>query len=250
MCKKIISKLETKLTDQKFGVVISTFNAVPYIHLQLEVRKLFYPNTPTLIIDDNSLFKDVLKELANIYEVSFYSRKERLGHTNGDLDSFVNAIDWGVRRELDYMVKISRRLIINKSWIENLNILIKQTGFKATYTRDEPYYKFPMRTELVALKVEAWKKIRKNIAEDKTQAFSPTNKKGKFAEFFLFELAKSLGQIEEWDLLSETRRKPKSGVLWHEAGGWYPYFELSRKLGLDYSPEDFQNVNEIEGHKY
>lgn len=237
--------------EPKLGMIISTYSSVPYVHLQLENRKRLGITLPTMVTDDCSPHKELLKFLCEGYGVVFYSRKDRLGHTNGDLMSFVNAIDWGRRRELDYMVKISRRLLLTTPWVEDLTTLIKQTGFLPTYGRDEARCKFPLRTECVALNVKAWQKHRNTIAEDKKPGFAPgMGHKGKIAELYLGKLAYELGDVHLWPVLSEFKNRTKEGVIWHDADGWYPYYKLSTDFGLPYEPRDFQDVNGGQKHKY
>lgn len=73
------------------GVVIGTFAAVPYVHLQLESWRRNYPQTPLLVSDGASPVADELRKLCASYDAVFVSNPARLRQTVGDLSAYVIA---------------------------------------------------------------------------------------------------------------------------------------------------------------
>ena len=107
----------------KTGVVIGTFAAVPYIHLQLEARRRFYPQVPLLVHDDGSNKSGELRALCDKYDCDFESNTTRQPPRVGDLTTFVGGLWWAQHRGLDVLLKVSRRWVFLVDWQPSLAAL-------------------------------------------------------------------------------------------------------------------------------
>src|SRR5689334_9174614 len=76
------------------GLVITTFGGVPFVELNLEVRKGLYPQLPVLVHDDASAFGEELAGLCDRHHVEFETNSSRLGHEMGDLSGLVGGLRW------------------------------------------------------------------------------------------------------------------------------------------------------------
>ncbi|NBR91083.1 MAG: hypothetical protein EBS68_14460, partial [Rhodobacteraceae bacterium] len=103
--------------ERAVGVVIGTYSAVPYIHLQLESLRRFHPGTPCLVVDDGSPQREELEKLCAEYGAEFIGRKKRMNHARGDMQAFIEGHAWAQRRGLGLLVKFSRRWLPVTPWI-------------------------------------------------------------------------------------------------------------------------------------
>src|SRR5207253_8771607 len=74
------------------GMVLGTYAAVPYIHLQLEARQRFYPTVPLLVHDDGSHKIAPLRALCQQYGCDFEYNGQRQPPCLGDLSAFVGGL--------------------------------------------------------------------------------------------------------------------------------------------------------------
>src|SRR4051812_17433137 len=93
--------------EPRVGMVVGTFAAVPYIHLQLEARRRFYPGVPLLVHDDGSHRVADLRKLCARYGCDFEHNERRQPPCVGDLTAFVGGLLWADARGLDLLVKVS-----------------------------------------------------------------------------------------------------------------------------------------------
>ncbi len=110
------------------GLVISTFAAVPYIHVALESWKLHNPSIPVLVSDDGSPKSEEIGELCAHYNADFVKNYRRHGRDLGDLSAYVHGLEWGAEHRLDIVVKMSRRFIPLQNWVPALQRLAYETG--------------------------------------------------------------------------------------------------------------------------
>jgi cephalosporin hydroxylase len=69
---EIVRRSDTIFTPPvAIGLMVGTFAAVPYIHLQLEARRRLYPHVPLLVHDDGSTKRDDLQRLCAEYGCEF-----------------------------------------------------------------------------------------------------------------------------------------------------------------------------------
>ena len=76
------------------GLVIGTYAALPYIHLQLEARRRLYPDVRTLVHDDGSKQGAAIEALAHEYGAEFFTHPVRHLHHLGDLSIYPVALAW------------------------------------------------------------------------------------------------------------------------------------------------------------
>jgi hypothetical protein len=231
------------------GIAIATHACVPYVHMQLEARKRFYPDVPALVVDDCS---PDFRELANLckqYGADFISNPQRLGHVKGDIASYRHAIQWAAAKGLDLVVKVSRRWIIMKPWVEDFKRLAILTQYP-TYSNRCDHYGFGFRSECIGLHVDSWLQTVPTMLEA-IQGPDPG-----LAEAFydqrcsqaipLCEMAKDY-QAEHpgwatWDLLGTNRHAVPPWILWHNALTPEVYHMKAKEWGLPYSVEAFRQV--------
>ncbi|HQU46293.1 MAG TPA: hypothetical protein PK867_26030, partial [Pirellulales bacterium] len=139
----------------RVGMVVGTYAAVPYIHMQLEARRRLFPDVPMLVHDDGSPAASDLKALCDQYGADFEANSERLPHHLGDMSAFVGGLKWAQCRQIELLLKVSRRWIFLADWTEDLRRLAMESQ-QATFSNYTQSYAFGFRTECVALAVRPW----------------------------------------------------------------------------------------------
>jgi hypothetical protein len=243
------------------GLVIGTFAAVPYIHLALESWRRNYPDIPVLVSDDGSPNWAELSELCKLYGADFVSYRARRRWTIGDLSSYVHGLDWAQERQLDLLVKMSRRFIPLYNWVPGLQQLAYKTQYP-TYSNQCLHFNFGFRTECVGFHLASWMasgvvaRVRSRIACNEPI----------FVEGYLHELARevykhsSCGANREyekacprpsgadaygvWEVMADQRTTRKDDVLWHDCNEPCDYYRAAVRYGLPYMPEEFSDPNQ------
>jgi Glycosyl transferase family 2 len=242
--------------DPKLGVVISTYGAAPYVHLQLESLRRLTDNVPVLVVDDCSPERDRLSQICAKYGAEFVSSEERKGHFAGDLTAFVFGMRWAQQSQVDLLVKFSRRWIPLVRWTQQLARLAKETQY-ATYSGGCPAWAFRFRTEALAMHVGTW------LESGGMEPVKEYADVGQFAivEWIVYSAAKRVHECSckankeylernprpagsewfcEWPLLGESRISARADVLWHE---WAKPHEYERALlqwaGAEYDSKEW-----------
>lgn len=242
------------------GLVIGTFAAVPYVHLQLESRRRNYPKLPVLVHDDGSALHGELSDLCLKYRADFVAAKERHPHFVGDLAAFVAGFDWARQNGVEVLVKFSRRFVPLYDWVPELQGQAYMTQY-ATYSSRCIYYGFGFRTECVAMHVQSW---FANHAVDgiREQVLAG---QGCFVEKFIHDLARAVHQNNceqnrecekfagkpestaaygDWLLSGISRHLPRPNVLWHNYAAPEVYAAQAQAYGLKYAAQDFFDPNQ------
>ena len=81
----------------EIGLVIGTYGAVPYIHLQLESVRRFHPGMKVLVVDDCSPDAEALRKICAEYGAELHVNEKRMGHVPGDMQAFVTGHEWANR---------------------------------------------------------------------------------------------------------------------------------------------------------
>ena len=241
------------------GLVIGTFAALPYIHLQLESRKRNYPDLPVLVHDDGSPIKAPLKDLCQHYGVDFVTSKKRLRHSIGDLAAFAAGFSWAGEKKLDLLVKFSRRFIPLYNWVIELQELAFMTQY-ATYSSRCAHYGLGFRTECVAMHIPSW--LANQVVDEIIETVRLNQ--GSFVEKFIHDLArkvhkdnckqnrdyekfggkpKQIAAYGDWLLSGMSRHIPRPNVLWHNYMKPKDYAKAACKYGLNYTAMDFADPN-------
>ncbi len=253
--------------EPKIGLVIGTFASVPYIHLQLEMRRQFYPHIPVLVHDDNSHKADELKDLCERYGADFERSNVRLPPFMGDMMTFAGGLKWAKDREYDIVVKMSRRFVPVGDWTRSLVRLANDSQYP-TLCAWTTTYGFGFRTECVGMSVSEWH--RRGLFDDLVGTLY-SGKSPPLVEAYIHDLARKLiptlcvkareydervGQRPDdkngygvWDFMGTDRHKKYPGFIWHNSHNFKHYWEAADKAGLKYSPADFDDPNQGAGSR-
>jgi hypothetical protein len=247
------------------GVVIGTYGSVPYIDLQLHYLVNVNGIKNVLVCDDCSDKQTELKQLCDSYGVDFYSSQKKLFNKEyvgsvGDTNVFYEGLKWAKNKNIELLVKLSRRLIPCKEWKTEFLNLVKcsdATTFGSYCTKDP----FNFRTECVGMHVDTWY----SSYPMQCLKFTIENELCIFAEFWFHELAKTLSgnnysekwlkYIQEnkfgylrsgyahWYDISGTCRfnsDNRTNVLWHQFSSTDDYYNKCLEIfGTKYQKEDF-----------
>lgn len=252
--------LKRKQTDTtEVGLVIGTYAALPYIHLQLEARRRLYPDVITLIHDDGSRQGAEMEKLAREYGAEFVTHPVRHHHHLGDLSIYPIALTWAERRKLRFLLKVSRRWIWRVDWREDLIRLFEGTE-APTVSNFTESYNFGFRTECVAFNVRRWNS--EAFLEDCQARID--GRKHVFVENYIHVWAKRFSDTGSncwsewqkanpvpedrrgyapWPLMGTCRQSTFPTRLWHDADAPMQYARLAREWGLPYEEVDFADPN-------
>jgi len=242
------------------GIVIGTYASVPYIHLQLEARRRFFSHIPCLIHDDASHKINELASFAKAYDCDFEYNSQRQPPCLGDLSVFVGGLRWAKEKNLELLLKVSRRWIFRMDWTESLARLALNSQY-ATFCSYTTTFNFGFRTECMGMAVSQWG----------TEAFlTPAAgtlyaQKSVFVEGYLHNFARVFESCNTshaeawrlanpmspdkngyalWDLMGTDRCKPSENFLWHDFSRPIDYFKLSQSWGLPYAESCFNDPNQ------
>lgn len=244
-------------------MVIGTFAAVPYVHLQLETARRLYPEVPLLIHDDASRQRSPLKSLARDYGADFASTPVRQVHHLGDLAAFSAGLRWAHERGLDLLLKVSRRWIWRRDWRPSLTRLARETEAD-TFSHHTESFGFGFRTECMALQVRQW--WESDFAAAVTVCLQ--EQRHVFVENYLHRWAAQFSALGSsrwqewqrhhptplersgyapWEFMGNCRTTPHPHRLWHDSDGPDAYAALAGSWGLPYTAADFADPNQGEG---
>jgi hypothetical protein len=246
------------------GVVIGTFAAVPYIHLQLEARRRLYPHVRLLVHDDASPKQDELRRLCDEYGCEFESNNSRRPSHVGDVSCFLGGLVWAQRNHLDILVKLSRRFLPIVDWTPELRDLALTSQYP-TYCNVTTSFGFGFRSECVGMAVREWISGRAH----EQLAMIAMDSEPPFVEALVHNIAKRLAEFRceravRWDEVMGPRPDDRAGYapwkfmgtdrcerypqfLWHDSARPNDYHELARQWELPYALGDFVDPNQGSG---
>jgi hypothetical protein len=249
------------MNSPNIGAVIGTYGAVPYIHLSLESRKRHYASVPLLVSDDCSPSARRLEALCQRYGTDFISNTKHMPDHYGDLSVFVNGLRWAKEKNIDLLMKFSRRFIPLFDWSKDLERFYEYSE-AATYSNYCSAYGFGFRTECLALHVPTWYSL--GLVDEMEQKLSSLDG-GLFMEGYMHQLAQramfnTSQKATEWftqnpvpperlgyyplHFMGTSRIQPKVHVLWHDYTHPMQYLSKCQEWGIfDYTPTDFYLVN-------
>lgn len=247
-------------TPPRVAMVVGTFAAVPYIHLQLEARRRLYPETPLLVQDDCSPFGDELRRLCDDYGADFSSNTTRFPASKGDMTAMVHGLVWAREQGIELLVKLSRRFVPRVRWTDDL-VALAMTAQYATYCAWTTSFNFGFRSECVGFAVEEW--MRLGLCDALIERILSTPRT--FVEGFVHGLARraaeqncrmavafdeAIGQrptdrncYAPWPFMGTDRRARMPGYLWHDWSRPKDYAALAGEWGLPYKESDFADPN-------
>ena len=142
-------------TQPTVGLVITAAGALPYVHLQLESRRRYYPRVPCLIHVDGGDQGMRIRALCEKYDVAFCSSERGLGKDRGELAGLIAGFDWARERRIDLLVKLSHPWLVLKDWTLELNqraLKFDRATYPVLCDEDDP--DFPSRC--AAYHVPTW----------------------------------------------------------------------------------------------
>ncbi|MGO8670759.1 MAG: hypothetical protein ACLQVD_05265 [Capsulimonadaceae bacterium] len=245
--------------DAKIGVVIGTYGTPSYIALQLATRRRHWPSVPVLIHDDSSPDYPELTDLCLSNGVDITRTPERCGWSLGDLSALISGLDWASRNNIELLVKISRRFILNHAWTFGLQQLAYGSQYP-TYGCCCGHFGFRLRSECVAMHVPSWqasgivRDMREMVSDCRvidgpienwyqTTAYQVYLSQAPFTSRrfdYLFPRDPFWRGYAWWPVMGMSRLCRMPGVLWHDANSTEEYLDLARELGLgQYGLDDF-----------
>lgn len=244
----------TKPRRGHVGVVIGTYGALPYIHLQLESLRRFHPGMPCLVVDDGSPQREQLAALCREYGADFVGRFKRMGHVPGDMQAFIEGHAWAQKLGLGLLVKLSRRWVPIAPWLNEAERLW-WTSRAPTLNASCTFHNYGFRSECVAMDVAAWQKadalkvVREHIA---ACANHPPDldcgASGVLVEHIIHVAAKAAKDVAGWagplnytlwPWMGTSRAGLIEGVLWHETSRASVYHATGAAWGLRYAAADY-----------
>jgi hypothetical protein len=239
--------------------VIGTYAALPYMHLQLEARRRLYPDVRTLVHDDGSKQGAAIEALAHEYGAEFVTHPVRHHHHLGDLSIYPVALAWAERRNLRFLLKVSRRWIWQVDWRADLLELLESTE-APTVSNFTESYAFGFRTECVAFDVRRWNcevfledcqariEAREHVFVENyihiwAQRFSDTGTERWHAWQKANPVPEERRGYAPWALMGTCRQSKYPTRMWHDSEHPVEYGRLAQEWGLPYSEEDFVDPN-------
>jgi hypothetical protein len=240
-------------------LVIGTYAALPYIHLQLEARRRLYPAVPTLVHDDASKQGAQLESLCRRYGAEFVTHPVRHRHHLGDLSVYPIRLEWATRRELRFLHKVSRRWIWRVDWQADLFQRFAETA-SPTLSNYTQAYDFGFRTECIAFDVSQW--ACESFMEDVQERIDARAQV--FVERYIHIWAGKLADLAPpawhawsarnpvhqdrrgyapWALMGTCRQSKHPNHLWHNCNPPEDYAALAAEWGLPYDVESFCDPN-------
>jgi hypothetical protein len=238
------------------GVIVSTYGTSAYVHLHLAAWKTYYPQVPLLVFDDGSPDFQQLAALCKHDGADFVANTVRLGHKRGDMSSFVQGLLWASSRDIDLLVKFSRRWVCLQDWRPSLLEVASESQY-ATYSNECRHWNYGFRTECIALHVGSWlgqvEEMRRLISEDRIG----------LPEADLHQMSRNIHEAGVcrvndahlrqhprspeknaygiWSVLGTSRRDKQEKVLWHETHSPAEYLQALQSLdAFNYTVEDFK----------
>ena len=230
---------------ENIGLVIGTVKSVAMVHLQLEMAARMFGRggLPILVVNDGDTetewSADSLRKICDDYGADFYAGPH-IGHATGDLRVFVKGLEWSEDRNVQILVKLSRRYVPLVPWRHKLLCLASANQQCAVFARrncDRADGLF--RTDCIALRVRKWK--NELVSTIFPEAIKRNNK-STCVESIILSITRSIGGWEWWDLVGEDMHRPYAQALqWR---GILPchYGDTSRWLGLPYGDGDFMDA--------
>jgi len=248
---------------EKVAIVIGTFAAVPYVHLQLEARRRLHPHIPALIHDDGSMQASELKALAESYGADLVTLPCRMRHSLGDLNVYPTAFRWCAERGVRYLLKVSRRWLWQVDWTSDLLSVFDASG-APTVSNYTISYAFGFRTECVAFDLKYWMarpffddvdaklQVQRHVfVENYIHVWAQRFSDEAGAKWREWQQANPVpcdrSGYAPWNMMGTCRHERIPSRLWHNANSPEEYAELAQSWGLSYPLELFLDPNAGQG---
>jgi len=250
--------------DARVAVVVGTYGAVPYVHLQLESWRRLTSDVRLLVHDDCSKYRNELAALCAQYGAEYFSPDTRIndrGAYAGDHNAFLTGLKWADQFHVDILVKLSRRFLPTLPWVVQLRDLAVHSQFP-TYSGCIPERNLGFLTSCWAVHVPAW--VAAGIP-NRLQAYldgDPVHHPETYSHNMARSVYHSCGENAathaqrhpkhfnydaycDWPL-AEKQMQWKPGRLWKDTAKEADYAYVAESWGLSYSILDFdmRRINE------
>ncbi len=231
------------------GIVLSTHGSPAHIELQLVQAKKLYPSVPILVRNDGRHREKELLAICKTYNVEYSTTPFHLGWQKGDLFSFYDGLSWAEQNKIDFLIKISRRLVplINivdifvKDFAETDNATI---GSNCIRSHEE------LRTDCIGMYVPEWIKLKMylfqltvliglNKSVETTLASIIKYLNSNFSITSFEHLMKTGKYFGKSSFVSNNRYASSNNYLWHMADKPIRYLNLANTNNLSYTIKDF-----------
>lgn len=278
-----------KPSELKCGVVVGSFGYPGYIELGLQclwtyerlnrvINDISTKDTiDYLIHEDNSPAAHEVAEVACKYGADFYCTPKRLNIAVGDMSAVVEGMKWAQRSGMDILVKLSRRFIIDKPFVNDLKAIMSATQMPTACAPDA-WTSWGYRSECQAFYVPAWvesgalaemqaivdadrvygalpEAVYHDLARKVNRWMHPGN--GRMLEPFnygddvdwtvrneqFFQRASWDGYVPWYSVLGLSKKSQVDGVYWHDSRTYADYAALAQSYGLAYTEKDFEIVD-------
>jgi hypothetical protein len=265
--EEVVRRSPTVLVEPcSLGLVVGTFASVPYVHLQLEARRRFYPHVKMLVHDDASPVGRTLERLCLDYNADFETNEVRCTPFLGDLTAFLGGLVWARANSLDLLLKLSRRFLPVCDWTASLIPLAIESQYP-TYCSWTKTFNFGFRSECVAMAVKEWWRLMlvDEIAMEVAAGGEP------FVEAYVHNLARRAARFRCsearvyddrvghrprdkdgyacWSLMGTDRMTRSESFLWHNWAKPAEYHALGQQWGLPYSLSEYVDPNQGFGNR-
>jgi hypothetical protein len=240
------------------GIIVGTYAALPYVHLQLESWRRNCRAVAMIVHDDCSPQGRQLKLLCDEYGAEFHSTPARRGHVVGDLSVYLFGLEWAAKRQIELLVKLSRRFVPLVEWETNLLAFAYESQY-ATYSGLCRHHGYGFRTECMAMHVPSWIRnggaapIRSHaekgehclveaVVHQGAQAVHRHNCEANRLYEALHPRPSHADGYGNWELLGENRCEARGEVMWHEACRPVEYHRAAIQYGIQrYGEADFRD---------
>jgi len=138
------------MTNNKFGIILTTFNRYEYLEKTLETlsKTNFLPNTIIKIFDDCSTENKVIELLNNFNLIDNNVKLIKIFNKNnlGSKENYKRSIISFENDDIDYIVNLDSDCLLNKDWLIKLNQLINNfehniicSSFSCLYHHGNPF---------------------------------------------------------------------------------------------------------------
>ncbi len=225
--------LPDKLKDlPKIGVVIGSQGWPGLMELQITLIRKMCWHLPILIAEDapRKETPEILFLKKKYNEVDVWNNPRSFGHGAGDMSAFFKGIVWAKKNNIEYLVKISRRLLIESPfWIQYWTKRLIKDGLSVSL-QVQRFYPWPIHTHLMILKVEDWF----NKIEDILPFEYDTVKTSYNVEIHMGEIIKKNfgNKYSTLSLVSVSPDVRFPGITWHVSHTLQEYKDMFIKYGI------------------
>ena len=221
------------------GISIGSYGMPGIIELQAATIRANCGDIPVIVSDDHTeeAGDDGLEKKTRILDICekyglIYrdTAPNRIGHAGGDLGSFQHGLQYAARYGIEYWLKLSQRLIVDRPlFVQKCAAILKESQHHtmSQIHQNHGQFYFAMRTEFVLMEVARW--FKPDIMQKLTPR--PLNRA---AEDIVYDCVNTIGgSFYSTPLFTPERSKKHEGVLWYEADGPEGYERLAEKYGVE-----------------